>query len=310
MTNAYCDLEDIKSSLSGDVPNMGASHDQSLVNKIMEVSRDLDRKISQHRAGSDELFSFLADQNYGRQIVYLASTPKATSGAFLLNFDGQVTAAIAVDATGATVQAALEALSNVASGDVAVSGFAGGPWTVDFSGALSGPQPTLTGSVTSGPAGSSVVVLPTIQGVSVIPSERRFTPEPVLYGRLLVIDDCVEISDVRVYGEDGAYVKSLVHGVDYQNWPMRGLPIEALKAKVAWDEWPFTIGVEARWGYRASIPEDVREATIIEVIRSHYSGMAGMDDRLGMTPFGSVITSKAFTSKFHDLVADYGRKLW
>jgi hypothetical protein len=48
----------------------------------------------------------------------------------------QTTAALKYDASHADVQEALEALSNVADGDVAVTGGDGGPYTLTFGGAL------------------------------------------------------------------------------------------------------------------------------------------------------------------------------
>jgi len=51
---------------------------------------------------------------------YLLGAP--TGGTYALTFDGQTTAGIAFNANAATVQAALEALSNIAPGDVVVSG--------------------------------------------------------------------------------------------------------------------------------------------------------------------------------------------
>ena len=57
-----------------------------------------------------------------------------TAGHFKLAVDGVETADIAFDAAAAAVQTALEAV--VGAGNVAVSGDAGGPWTVDFAGAL------------------------------------------------------------------------------------------------------------------------------------------------------------------------------
>jgi hypothetical protein len=68
------------------------------------------------------------------QTVTLTNTP--TGGTFTLTYSGQTTAAIAYNASAATVQAALEALSNIAPGDVAVTGT--GPWRVAFGGALGG----------------------------------------------------------------------------------------------------------------------------------------------------------------------------
>ncbi|TWT30722.1 autotransporter outer membrane beta-barrel domain-containing protein [Blastopirellula retiformator] len=55
-----------------------------------------------------------------------------TGGTFTLTFDSQETGNIAYNASAATVQTALEALSNIDSGDVEVSGAAGGPWTIEF----------------------------------------------------------------------------------------------------------------------------------------------------------------------------------
>lgn len=77
-----------------------------------------------------------------RQLV----TVDATSGNFTLGFTGtvanpiatQTTANIAFDATAATVQSALEALAAIVPGDVVVTGAAGGPWTIRFTGATYG----------------------------------------------------------------------------------------------------------------------------------------------------------------------------
>ena len=65
----------------------------------------------------------------------LTRVHNATGGTFTLTFSGQTTGAIAYNASAGTVQTALEALSNIAPGDVTVSGDAGGPWTVEFGGA-------------------------------------------------------------------------------------------------------------------------------------------------------------------------------
>jgi hypothetical protein len=63
-------------------------------------------------------------------------TVNATTGTFTLTYDGQTTSAIAFDASSSTVQAALEALSNIGVGDAVVTGNSGGPWTVTFAGSL------------------------------------------------------------------------------------------------------------------------------------------------------------------------------
>lgn len=307
MSVSYCTLEDVKSSLSGDVPNMGSNHDQSLVNKIVEVSRDIDRKVAECRGDSISLFSFLVERLYSRQRVYLSSTPRATDGSFLLSFDGQITGPIAYDAPASTVQSELENLSTVGSGNAVVSGFPGGPWTVDFAGTLVGYQPTIEGQASVTPSDATIVVLPMIDGVPVLAAERFFRPTPALYGHTLVIDDCLEILTVRGLDASGSEIAI----PDWHEYPLRGTPIEGLKGDDDWPEYPSRIGVSARWGHSATIPADVREAASIEAVRSHLAAIAGNDDRIGVTPFGKVMTSKAFTSKTHDLVQTYGHtKLW
>jgi hypothetical protein len=63
-----------------------------------------------------------------------------------LSFGGQSTATLPEYATAAQVQAALESLPAIGPGNVAVRGREGGPWTVDFQGALAGKDvPTITG---------------------------------------------------------------------------------------------------------------------------------------------------------------------
>jgi hypothetical protein len=70
----------------------------------------------------------------------------ATGGTFTLSFGGGTTAAIAYDATAATVQARLAVLAQVGAGNVGVSGNAGGPWEVTFAGELADSSLPLTGS--------------------------------------------------------------------------------------------------------------------------------------------------------------------
>lgn len=80
----------------------------------------------------------------------------ATGGTFTMTYSGQTTAATAFNATAATIQTNLEALSNIAVGEVLVSGNVGGPFTILFQGTLADvnvPQITLgVGSLTGGSA--------------------------------------------------------------------------------------------------------------------------------------------------------------
>ena len=101
-------------------------------------------------------------KNEQQQITILGNV---NGGTFTLTFDGQTTGAIAYNASAATVQTALEALSNIDAGDVTVTGSAGGPWTVDFGGQYANadvPLMTGDGSSLTKPAGSYSVGVKTI----------------------------------------------------------------------------------------------------------------------------------------------------
>jgi hypothetical protein len=68
------------------------------------------------------------------QTVTITGSP--TGGTFTLTLSGQTTAAIAYNAAASAVEAALELLSTIGQGNVQVTGSAGGPYTVEFVGAL------------------------------------------------------------------------------------------------------------------------------------------------------------------------------
>ncbi len=88
-------------------------------------------------------------------------TVDATGGTYTLTFDGQTTGAIAENAAAGAVQSALEALTNIAVGDVIVTGADGGPYTVTFGGALAGTdvaQMTGDGTNLTGGAGTVTIV--------------------------------------------------------------------------------------------------------------------------------------------------------
>ena len=69
-----------------------------------------------------------------QQAVTLGAS--VTGGTFTLGFESESTASIPHNATANEVKAALEALSSIGSGAVAVTGPTGGPWTVEFTGPL------------------------------------------------------------------------------------------------------------------------------------------------------------------------------
>ncbi|MGH3578737.1 MAG: hypothetical protein ACRDU0_14425, partial [Mycobacterium sp.] len=97
----------------------------------------------------------------GDAVQQVALTGSPTGGTFTLSFGGQTTTAIAYNASAATVQSALQALSSIGSGNVFVAGAAGGPWTVRFGGSLAGAyqaQLTASGAGLTGGTSPSVAV--------------------------------------------------------------------------------------------------------------------------------------------------------
>ena len=114
---------------------------------------------------------YAPDLNLGTnevQTVTITGTP--TGGTFRLTFDGQQTATIAYNANAATVQAALEALSNIDAGYVAVTGGPGPgtPYVVQFTGPLADrnvPQMTATHAFTGGTT-PAIAVTTTTAGVA------------------------------------------------------------------------------------------------------------------------------------------------
>lgn len=101
------------------------------------------------------------------QTVTVTGSP--TGGTFTLTWNSQTTAAIAYNATAATVRTELEGLSNIAPGDVTVTGSAGGPYTVTFGGAYLGDntaQMTATASLTGGTTPGVTVATTTAGGAA------------------------------------------------------------------------------------------------------------------------------------------------
>lgn len=88
-------------------------------------------------------------------------TGGATGGTFTLVFGAQTTATIAWNDTAATVQTRLQALSSILAGNALVTGPAGGPWIVEFSGTLAKAAQSLitlgTNSLTGGSSPSVAI---------------------------------------------------------------------------------------------------------------------------------------------------------
>jgi hypothetical protein len=83
---------------------------------------------------------------------------------FTLTYSGQTTGSLDDQATAAEVQAALEALSNIAVGDVTVTGSAGGPYTVTFGGTLADTNVAQMTATPTGGTGTVTIATATAGG--------------------------------------------------------------------------------------------------------------------------------------------------
>lgn len=86
-----------------------------------------------------------------------------TEGTFTLSFSGATTSALPFDADSAAVQSALQSLPTIGSGNVLVSGTAGGPFSVTFTGAYAGvnvPMIVIDGSQLTPSTGAEVTTTP------------------------------------------------------------------------------------------------------------------------------------------------------
>jgi hypothetical protein len=117
-------------------------------------------------------FEYVSDAEFGARDETQELSVRAGGGTFVLYYGGQPTEPIAYNASAGTVEAALEALPNIAPGDVAVSGGPGdasgtAPYAIAFGGALAGQdveQIFADGSGLTPTGGSGADVATTVGG--------------------------------------------------------------------------------------------------------------------------------------------------
>lgn len=157
------------------------------------------------------LYAPYAAQTNEVHTVTITGAP--TGGTFTLTWSGQTTADIAYNATAAAVQAALEALSNIAPGDVTVTGSAGGPYTLTWGGTHLGDDiaaPTASGAGLTGGTTPSVTVATTTAGgaagasdgsqifAGFLATETSFYPGTTKVGAALLRHGQVSVSKLPV----------------------------------------------------------------------------------------------------------------
>jgi len=136
-----------------------------------------------------------------------------TAGTFTLSFEGQTTGAIAFDAAAGTVETALEALSNITA--VAVTGNAGGPYTVTFSNP-SGDVGEMTGSGAS-LTGSRVDIATTQSSSAAVNEVQLVTVDPTAEGGTFTLSwnpgGGAETTGAIAYNASAATVQTALEGL-------------------------------------------------------------------------------------------------
>jgi hypothetical protein len=116
-------------------------------------------------------FHKIATQLNEQQLLTVTGSPGG--GSFKLTAEGVESASIAYNAAAGTVESTLEALSTIGSGQLNVTGSAGGPWTVEWDGTYlrSTPIPllTLTTNALTGGSSPSVSISRSQAGAGSIP---------------------------------------------------------------------------------------------------------------------------------------------
>ena len=127
-------------------------------------------------AGINTVRTVSATQNSQQWTATITGSP--TGGDFTLTLNGEETAAIAYNAAATAVQSAIEALASMTSGDVTVSGSAGGPYTITLAGSTfgntSGNTLTADGSGLTGGTSPDVTIASVQDGTTTW--EVTFTP--------------------------------------------------------------------------------------------------------------------------------------
>lgn len=147
------------------VPLEDAGDGTGTTQKVMQPGTALAKIITGTEAGKVGPFQAAST----KEVQTATASGTVSGGTYTLTFNGQTTTALAYNASAATVQAALEALSTVGTGNVAVTGgpFPGSPLTITFQGTLSGNQAQVTantGSLTGSTPG--ITMATTTQGTA------------------------------------------------------------------------------------------------------------------------------------------------
>jgi hypothetical protein len=292
---SYATLVGVKARLSGtfdsaDDTLLGTLCDQ--VNQFIESSAGCGRILAPRPVGSG-----VASANEIQSVTLAKGGGAVTGGTWTLTFNGSTTTAIPWNADGAAVELILEALPTVGAGNGTVTGAAGGPYAVEFTGALAGLAQSL---MTASAAGLTVV--PCTATVALVS-----TPQTALYyfdgdgSRVLWVDHRA-ISELAVATQTGGSY-TVLPATDYfsrplpqdrsPGWPATRIELSDYPTGSAWWFWPGYATVRAKLvlGWSA-IPDDIQGIALTAVVRSWQARQSGQTDIVGTDETGAPIVSR------------------
>lgn len=146
-----------------------------------------------------------------KQTIAISGSP--TSGTFTLTYSGQTTAPIAYNASAATVQAALNALSNIGSGGTSVTGGAlpGASVVVEF--VANGLQATDVSALTANLSGLNPVIVETTPGVNGLTEVQRYTLTEDPFGGTLTLTVGANTTGNLAYNASAATVQTALESL-------------------------------------------------------------------------------------------------
>jgi len=305
---SYATLAAVKSRLSGtfdstDDTLLGTLCDQ--VNAFIESPAGTGRVISPRPVGSG-----VASANEIQSVTLAKSVGNVTGGHFTLTFNGSTTTNLSFDAAAATVETALEALATIGTDNVTVTGNAGGPYAVEFTGALAGlAQQLMTADA------AHLTVAPCTATVALVS-----TPQTSLYyfdgdgGRVLWVDHR-GISELAVAPQTGgAFV--VLAAADYfsrplpqerdPGWPATAVVLSDLPTSGYWyfPRGYATVRAKLVLGWPA-IPDDITGLALTMVVRAWHARQSGQTDIVGNDETGAPVVSRYLSAADRDTLRRY-----
>jgi hypothetical protein len=303
---SYATLAAVKARLSGtfdstDDTLLGTLCDQ--VNAFIESPAGTGRVLAPRPVGSG-----VASANEIQSVTLGGAT--LSGGHFTLTFNGSTTTNLAWNAAAATVETALEALATIGTDNVTVTGNAGGPYAVEFTGTLAGlAQSLMTADAAHLTTGTCTATVALVS-----------TPQTSLYyfdgdgGRVLWVDHRA-ISELAVAPQTGGTFVVLDAG-DYfsrplpqerdPGWPATKIVLSDLPTTGYW-YFPrgfATVRAKLVLGWPA-IPDDITGLALTMAVRAWHARQSGQMDIVGNDETGAPVVSRYLSAADRDTLRRY-----